>query len=834
MDASLNPKKSSGPLQADRRPRDQEALKDAIVENLTYGVGKDLAHATRWDWYKAVALAVRDRVVDNWMDTTRRYYKKDQKRVYYLSLEFLIGRLLQSAMQNIGVMEEVRGALKSLGVDLSDILDTEPDAALGNGGLGRLAACFLDSMATIGVAGYGYGIRYDYGMFRQSFQDGHQIESPEDWLQFGNPWEFERPEVAYIVPFFGRVEEGVDAVTGKKTHRWVDTEKILAVAYDTPVVGWGGETINTLRLWAAKPENEFEMEAFNKGDYIGAVAHQVLAQNISRVLYPNDNTPVGQELRFKQEFFFTSASLQDMLRRFKDHHDDWSELPEKAAVQLNDTHPAIAVAELMRLLMDNEGLDWSTAWGLTRKVISYTNHTLLPEALERWPVGLVERLLPRHMQIIYDINAEFLAEARTKQGADDTRLARLSLIDEHGERSVRMGNLAFVGSHKVNGVSALHTQLMKRTVFHDLHREFPDRITNKTNGITPRRWLAGCNPGLSHLITDAIGDGWQADLERLERLVPLADDAEFRSRFAKVKLANKQVMADIIQERLGFAVDPQAMFDVQIKRIHEYKRQHLNLLETVALYNAIKENPNGDWQPRVKIFGGKAAAGYFQAKLIIKLINDVARTVNNDPSIRDLLKIAFLPNYNVSSAEKIIPAADLSEQISTAGKEASGTGNMKFALNGALTIGTLDGANVEIRDHVGEENIYIFGLTAEEVQALRAGNRFDPQAKVSDTPALKRALEMVRSGVFSPDDRNRFQPIVDSLLYHDTFLLTADFQDYYDTQRRIDADFADAEGWHRKAILNTARVGWFSADRTVADYAEEIWDALPPQGLAAE
>ncbi len=810
------------PAEIDRRGLDVEALKRSFLERLVYSVGKDPQSAKDRDWFEAVALSLRDRLVDDWMNTTRGYYKRDQKRVYYLSVEFLIGRLLTDSMASLGIVDNCRAALADLGVDPDRVFEVEPDQALGNGGLGRLAACYLNSMASLGIAGHGYGIRYEFGMFKQRIEDGWQIEIPEDWLHFGNPWEFERPEVAYPIQFFGRVEEGEEGTPG----RWVETQKVLAVAYDTPVVGWGGGNVNTLRLWSAKPTNAFGLADFNRGDYMGAVEETVLSENLSRVLYPDDAAETGQELRLRQEFFFTSASLQDILRRYVQHHGTFDSLPDKVAIQLNDTHPAIAVPELMRLLIDQHGLGWDEAWRLTSNTIAYTNHTLMPEALETWSVELLGRVLPRHLQIIYQINAQFLADAGAAE-SDAGHLAAVSLIHEDGERRVRMGNLSFLGSMKVNGVSALHTDLMKQTVFADLHRRFPDRITNVTNGITPRRWLHQCNPALSGLITECIGEAWVGDLERLAELAPLADDAGFRDRYAAAKQRNKGQLARHIGESMGLTIDPGALFDVQIKRIHEYKRQLLNLLQTVALYNAMRERPDAGWQPRVKIIAGKAASAYAMAKLIIKLANDIAATVNADPAVRDLLKVVFLPNYNVTLAERIIPAADLSEQISTAGMEASGTGNMKFALNGALTIGTLDGANIEMRERVGPENIFIFGLTAEQVAERRAGG-FDSQAAIEADPRLKQALDMIASGAFSPGDAERYRPIVDSLLGGDHFMVTADFTSYLACQEEVDRSFADRQDWMRQAVLNTAGMGWFSSDRAVREYAERIWNALPP------
>jgi glycogen phosphorylase len=798
-----------------------EALRTAILSKLAYAVGKDAAHAQDHDWYVATALAVRDQAVDRWIETTRHVYASRQKRVYYLSLEFLIGRLLGEYLCNLQLFETCRQALAGLDVDLERIRELEPDAALGNGGLGRLAACFMESMATVGVAGFGYGIRYQHGLFRQLFHDGWQVEQPEDWLAFGNPWEFERPEVAYEVGFGGTVERRVRA-DGREHQVWHPGERVLAIAYDTPIVGWPGHQVNTLRLWSAQSANPMRLDQFNRGDYLGAVAEEVTSESIVRVLYPNDDTPAGQELRLKQEYFFTSASLHDLLRRHLQQYGQVGTLSEHVAIQLNDTHPAIAVAELIRLLVDEHEVVWDEAWRITQGCISYTNHTLLPEALESWPISLLERLLPRHMQIIHRLNADLLQQLN----GVDVDPGAVALIDHgHGHR-VRMGHLAFYGAHKVNGVSALHTELMQRTVFRDLNRAFPGRITNKTNGIAARRWLRQCNPVLSDLITDAIGLGWLGDLEQLQGLVPLADDASFRDRFAAAKRRNKERLAALIAERTGMLVDPAALFDVHIKRIHEYKRQLLNILGTIASWQAIRAEPGRDWLPRVKIFGGKAAASYRQAKLIIKLINDVARVINHDPLVGDRLKVIFLPNYNVSLTERIIPAADLSEQISTAGMEASGTGNMKLALNGAVTIGTLDGANIEIRELVGHDNMFIFGLTAEEVRSERA-NGYDPRAQVVASPALSAVLEAIGAGQFSPDDAGRFRPLIERLLGEDYFMVLADFAAYGEAQQQVDAAYREPETWWRRALLNTANVGWFSSDRTIREYAGEIWQALP-------
>jgi len=807
-----------------RRAVDRSALSAAIAGKLLYSVGKDPAHATAHDWFFATALAVRDTMVDRWMATTRAIYEKDKKRVYYLSLEFLIGRLLADSLRNLEILTPVCEALHELGVDANEVLAQEPDAALGNGGLGRLAACFMESMATIGVAGIGYGIRYQHGLFKQGLDNGWQVERPEDWLAFGNPWEFERPEAMYAVRFGGHVQEERDE-SGNRVHNWTGGKQVLAIAYDTMVPGYGGKHVNTLRLWSAQSGNLIDLEAFNRGDYTQAVQDQVAAESISRVLYPNDSTPAGQELRLRQEYFFTSASLQDIIHRHLLNHDSLVNLADQIAIQLNDTHPAIAVPELMRLLIDDHGFAWKSAWQTTREVIHYTNHTLMPEALERWPVQLMESLLPRHLQIIYEINAHVLGELRRRPDNNDPFLSDVSLIEEGYGRFVRMGNLAFICARRTNGVSALHSELVKHTVFRSLHHYFPDRIVNQTNGVTPRRWLLGCNPGLAGLITETIGDRWITDLERLAELEPHLHDASFRDRFAAIKRANKVALADLVHRRIGLHFDPSALVDIQIKRIHEYKRQLLNIIETIAHYDAIRHDPDGHWQPRVKLLAGKAAPSYWRAKLFIKLANDVADVVNHDPLVGDRLKLVFLANYNVSLAELMIPAADLSEQISTAGMEASGTGNMKFALNGAVTIGTLDGANIEIKDRVGDDNILIFGLDAQGVLEHRHAGR-PPRRAIEDSPALARAIDLLESGHFSPDDPGRFRPIVDDLRQFDHFLVTADFESYRQTQRRADELFAMPDRWWSMAMANTARTGWFSSDRTIRGYASEIWRCL--------
>lgn len=795
-------------------------LADSILDTLVHRIGKDAQAARPHDWLAATILTVRNDIVERWMASTKAAHAAGAKRVYYLSLEFLIGRLLRDAVTNLQRNDEVTQALKLHGVDLAELEEIEPDAALGNGGLGRLAACFMESMASLALPAYGYGIRYVNGMFRQRIDDGWQVEMPENWLAHGNPWEFERRESAYFVGFGGEVT----ASDSGQIH-WSPSEAVEATAVDTPVVGWRGEHVNTLRLWTARAFDPIKLDRFNAGDFTGALADQLRAETLTRVLYPNDSTAAGQELRLRQEYFFSSASIQDIVRRHIQYFGDIRTLPDKAAIQLNDTHPAVSVAELMRLLIDHHEFAFDEAWKITRATFGYTNHTLLPEALESWPLPLFERLLPRHMQIVYAINAKLLREARGTDGIDDRAISAISLIDEGGERRVRMANLAFAGSHSVNGVAALHTQLMKKTVFADLHKLYPTRINNKTNGITPRRWLQQCNPGLTALIRDAIGDSFLDDAEKLVGLDVFADDSGFRERFSSVKRSNKVALANHIKESMGLRVDPDAMFDVQIKRIHEYKRQLLNIIETVALYDQIRSHPERDWTPRVKLFAGKAASSYHNAKLVIKLANDVARRINADPSVGGLLKVAFLPNYNVSLAEKIIPAADLSEQISTAGLEASGTGNMKFAMNGALTIGTLDGANIEIKDRVGDDNIFIFGMTADEVEAKRA-NGYDPRAVIDGSNELRQAVSAIASGVFSPDDKTRYAGLMGGLYDGDWFMLAADFDSYATAQRAVDTRWNDRDAWVASTVRNVARVGWFSSDRTIREYAREIWTVM--------
>ncbi len=783
---------------------DSPRLQAAILQHLKASLGKDPAHATPYDWRMSLALSLRDMVVEPWFESTRRTYEAKGKRVYYLSMEFLIGRLIEDVAINLGMEEIAADAMTALGQDYGRVVADEPDAALGNGGLGRLAACFLDSLSTLGIPAYGYGIRYEHGLFEQHFEDGQQIETAEGWLNQRHVWEFERPEAAYRIGFGGHVaEEGGRAV-------WKPSETVIASAYDTPILGWKKKWANTLRLWAAKPTVLFDLESFNRGDFLNASAPEALARTISRVLYPDDTTDKGKELRLKQEYFFTAASLRDILRRFKSEGHAIETLADHVAIQLNDTHPAVAGPELVRLLVDEYGFEMSKGIKTAQACLGYTNHTLLPEALERWPEHLFARILPRHFRIIEIIQDQELA------GIDNVR------IIEDG--SVKMGELAFVMAHKVNGVSALHSELVKETVFADLHQAFPDRIVNQTNGITPRRWLYSCNPSLRGLINDTIGEGWADDLERLTSLAPHADDAGFQGEFRAAKLANKERLAAWLKERDGVTINPAAMFDVQIKRIHEYKRQLMNILETIAVWNDIRDNPSGNWRPRVKIFGGKAAPGYVTAKQIIHLINDVAARINNDPATRDLLQVVYPENYNVTMAEVLIPAADLSEQISTAGKEASGTGNMKFGLNGALTIGTLDGANVEIRDHVGAENFFLFGLTAHEV-AERRGHHGYARRAIEASPKLSRVLGQIAEGEFSGGDRHRYDGLLHNLYEHDYFLVSCDFDSYFETQRVVDAAFQDPSGWARMAALNTAKLGWFSSDRTIQGYATDIWNA---------
>ena len=825
------PAEGNGATAPEPRRNDPDTLARQIVEKLTYSIGKNPEAARKYDWLRATTLVVRDRIIDHWFASMDRTRENRYKRVYYLSMEFLIGRLLRDAISNLQLTEPIREALSRYGVELDMVELLEPDAALGNGGLGRLAACFMELMASTGIPGIGYGIRYVHGFFRQEIADGAQVELPETWLVHGNPWEFERRDSTYEIGFGGKVT-AVQEPGRPPRHVWRPAERVLAVAFDTPMVGWRGERVNTLRLWSAQALDPILLEAFNSGDHIGALVESNKAEAITRVLYPADSHQAGQELRLRQEYFFSSASLQDIIRRHLSENADLTNLPDKVAIQLNDTHPAVSVAELMRLLVDVHGMEWDAAWEITRETFSYTNHTLLPEALEHWPIHLFERLLPRQMQIIYAINAGIIREASQEKGFDGGRIAAISLIDEGNGRRVRMGQLAFVGSHAVNGVSALHTDLMKETVFHNLHALYPDRIQNKTNGVTPRRWLMEANRGLTALLTEAIGPAFLDDIEKIRDVDALAGDAAFREKFAAVKRRNKETLAELISERMAITLDPGAIFDIQVKRIHEYKRQFLNIIEAIALYDQIRSHPERDWTPRVKIFAGKAAPSYAQAKEIIHLANDVAQVINSDPAVRDLLKVVFIPNYNVSLAEIIMPAADLSEQISTAGLEASGTGNMKFALNGALTIGTLDGANVEMKEHVGDDNIFIFGLDAAEV-AQRRREAHSGRSIIEGLPMLREALDAISSGVFCPQNPSRYHSLISNLYNNDWWMICADFQSYWETQRGLDALWAEQADWQEKAIHNTARMGWFSSDRSIREYARDIWHAGPGASAAA-
>jgi glycogen phosphorylase len=799
--------------------------KQALQNHLVYSIFKTDEVATPRDWYSTTAYTVRDHVIDRWVKTVEAYAKQDPKRVYYLSLEFLIGRMLSNAALNLGVEPEVRAGLNALGHKMENVVEMEPDAALGNGGLGRLAACFLDSMATMDIPGTGYGIRYEYGMFKQSINQGQQIENPDNWLRYGNIWEFQRPESTYAVQFFGNVvefetEKGIE-------HHWVDAEHVVAMAYDVPIPGYDTQTVNNLRLWSAKAAKEFDLRQFNEGNYERAVESRNITESISKVLYPNDASASGRELRLKQQYFFVSASIQDILHRFLLKHKDWKKLPDKIAIQLNDTHPAIAVAEMMYQLVDIHQLDWDFAWSLVGKVFAYTNHTLMPEALETWAVDLFSRLLPRHLQIIYRINHEFLAMVNHHFPGDTNLLTRVSIIDESHGRRVRMAHLAVVGSHTVNGVAALHSELLKTTLFADFNRIYPSKFVNVTNGITPRRWLNQCNPDLTALLTKAIGTGFQRDLDKLKLITPLAEDKAFRKAFREVKLANKVRLANRIEDVTGVKLNPNSLFDVQIKRIHEYKRQLLNVLHVITLYNRIRSGQAKDITPRTVIFGGKAAPGYWMAKQIIRLINDVATIINYDPAVGDMLKVVFYPNYEVSAAELLFPGSDLSEQISTAGTEASGTGNMKMALNGALTIGTLDGANVEIKEEVGDENIFIFGLTTDEVAQTKAAG-YNPWDYYNSNAELKQVLDMIANGFFCVEEPDRYQAIFDNLLHKgDHYLLFADYASYVATQDVVSALYQDQEEWSRRAILNVARVGKFSSDRTIGEYAKNIWNVAP-------
>ena len=800
-------------------------MKEAILGHLEKTLARDTHTATRRDWWIATSKAVQDRILNRYIDTMGVHNQRNVRRVYYLSLEYLMGRLFRNNVFNAGVFEQVSEALRDLNLDLDELATEENDMGLGNGGLGRLAACFLDSLATLDLPAIGYGIHYEFGLFRQEFEDGRQIERPDNWERFGNPWEIVRPEYIQTVHLYGRVENRVDE-RGDFNPVWVDTRTVNGVPYDIPICGYGTRTVNFLRLWESKASEEFDFQIFNQGGYVEAVRDKAVGETISKVLYPNDATESGKELRLVQQYFFVCCSLQDIIRRYDKKDDGWDDFPGKVAIQLNDTHPALATAELMRILVDEQGLEWEKAWEVTRRTFAYTNHTLLPEALEKWSVPLFERVLPRHLQIVFEINRRFLEEeVEAKWPGDDGKKRELSLIEEGDPPMVRMAYLSVVASHTVNGVAALHTQLLRENLFHDFDELYPGKFQNKTNGITPRRWLLACNPELSGLVGKTIGGAWVTDLNRLRELEPKADEASFREEYLAAKHAKKEQLAEFVERNLGIGVDPHALFDCQVKRLHEYKRQHLNLLHILTLYHRILHDPDYDMVPRVFLFAAKAAPGYFLAKNIIRAINKVGEKINHDPRVEGRIKVAFLPNYGVTLAEKIIPAADLSEQISTAGKEASGTGNMKFALNGALTIGTLDGANVEIREEVGEENIFIFGLRVEEVAALRAEG-YDPRAYYERNRELRAVLDWLRSDAFTPGEAGAFEPLVDSVIGGggDPFLVCADYEAYLDAQGKVDQAYRDRERWARMAILNTARVGKFSSDRTIRQYADEIWN----------
>src|ERR1700733_4782062 len=812
-------------LEDERTALSKEALKGAFLDDLFYMQGKFPALATKNDYYMALAYAVRDRMLQHWISTAAAYTKQASRTVAYLSAEFLMGPHLGNNLINLGILDRVRECMTELGLNLDDLLQQEEEPGLGNGALGRLAACFIDSLATLEIPAVGYGIRYEFGIFHQEIVDGWQVEKTDKWLRHGNPWELPRPEWAVEVKFGGSTEPYTDEFNRLRV-RWVPHKTVIGVPFDTPILGYRTNTANTLRLWRSEAPESFDFAIFNSGDYYGAVNQKVASENISKVLYPNDDQARGKELRLEQQYFFVSCSLQDMQRILRTQKLPLEKFHEKFAVQLNDTHPAIAIAELMRLLVDEALVPWTDAWKVTCKTFAYTNHTLLPEALERWPLEMFGRVLPRHLEIIYEINAQFLEEVRIRFLGDDARIVRMSLIDETGERYVRMAHLACVGSHAINGVAALHTELLKRDLLKDFYELWPQKFSNKTNGVTPRRWMVLSNPKLSELITEHIGTGWIKDLAQLRALEPLAENPEFRARWREIKQRNKREFAALALQQTGIVVDPRSMFDVLVKRIHEYKRQHLKVLHIVSLYHGIKSNPATEVEPRTFIFGGKAAPGYQIAKLMIKLITAVGDVVNRDPDVRDRLKVVFLPNFNVTNGQRLYPAADLSEQISTAGKEASGTGNMKFSMNGAITVGTLDGANIEIREEVGADNFFLFGLSAAEVDAVkRQGYR--PMDHVDANHELREVIDLIRSGFFTRGDTELFRPLLDGLLYQDPYLVLADYQSYVECQAKVAAAYGDAEHWTRMSILNTARSGRFSSDRTIREYCADIWRVKP-------
>jgi glycogen phosphorylase len=813
-------------VEDDRTGLSTETIKRAILDNLFYVQGKFPTIATTHDYYMALAYTVRDRLLQHWINSAVTYTKDGSRTVAYLSAEFLMGPHLGNNLINLGLYDQVKEAVQELGLDFDELLDLEEEPGLGNGGLGRLAACYLDSMATLEIPSLGYGIRYEFGIFKQDIRDGWQVEVTDKWLRYGNPWEVARPEWSVEVKLGGHTEGYTDE-RGRYRVRWIPYQVVMGIPHDTPILGYKVNTANTLRLWKAEAAESFDFAAFNSGDYLGAVQEKMVSENLSKVLYPNDDSSQGKRLRLAQQIFFVSCSLHDMIRIMSRQKLSLERFHEKFVIQLNDTHPAVAVAELMRILIDEHGMNWDRAWHITTNTFAYTNHTLLPEALERWPISLFGELLPRHLEIIYEINSRFLDDVRIKFPEDDSRIERMSIIDEGGERYVRMAHLACVGSQAINGVAALHSELMKQDVLRDFYEMYPAKFSNKTNGVTPRRFMVLGNPRLTKLITSKIGDGWIKHLDELKKLEAFVDDPEFCREFRDIKHAIKKDLAAYVQKNYsGLELDPNSLFDMQSKRIHEYKRQHLNALHIITLYNRIKANPNIEITPRTFLFGGKAAPGYHMAKLIIKLITSIGDVVNRDPDVRGRLKVLFLKNYSVKFAQWVYPAADLSEQISTAGKEASGTGNMKFAMNGALTIGTLDGANVEIREEVGAENFFLFGLTEEEVVAKKRQG-YNPREYYESNAELKRVIDRIASGFFSHGDPHLFAPLVDHLLHHDTYMLLADYRSYIECQDKVSQAYKDQEQWTRMAILNVARMGKFSSDRSIRDYCEDFWNVKP-------
>ena len=807
--------------------RGVRGFQTAVRQHLKYSGGTTLDQASHGDIYQAVSLAIRNRLIDGMLKTEARYSKAKAKRIYYLSMEFLMGRAMGNNLYNLEIEGLVAEALEDLGLDLEEVRDFEIDAALGNGGLGRLAACFLDSMAALGIPGYGYGINYEFGLFKQEINNGYQREKPDCWYSEDSPWLIERPYEALAIPVYGRIDHAED-FEGNYNPMWMDWKILIGVPHDMPVVGFGGRTVNYLRLFSARSSNEFDMQIFNQGDYFEAVQQKITSETISKVLYPTDSFESGKELRLVQEYFLVACAVRDIMRRYRRDFETFDAFAERVAIQLNDTHPALTVAELMRTLLDEQQMEWDQAWSITERTLGYTNHTLLPEALEKWSVPLMEHVLPRHLQLIYEINARFLETVAARWPGDEQRMGTMSIIEEGEPKQVRMANLSIVGSHSVNGVAALHSELVKSQLVPEFHELWPEKFNNKTNGVTPRRWLLKANPGLSALISDRIGREWISDLDQLRKLEPHASDGAFREAFRRIKLANKEKLAALVRELTGERIDPGSLFDIQIKRIHEYKRQLLNVLHIIHLYLCIIEDGAQPAVPRTFLFAGKAAPGYFMAKLIIKLINSVGMVVNNDPRSRDLMRVVLAPDYRVSLAESIIPAAELSEQISTAGMEASGTGNMKLSMNGALTIGTLDGANVEICEEVGEENIFIFGLRTEEIQAMRDEGRYDPRSFYEGDEQIRRVMDSLTSDLFSPGEPGLFRPIFESIVEQgDFYFHLADFQSYVETQARVTAAYGDADAWTEMAILNVARTGKFSSDRTIAQYAEDIWGVKP-------